>query len=150
MAKAVEEAIFRTECHRGTKDGDVEILRLAHRLLALSLAALIFGGSPHIGAERAHVQEAPHPGCAAGGDDGLRQLSMRALEVAVQDADQVDDRVLAAHEALEHRRIEGIGLHDVDRRQQDQVLGTLAAPRRHRDPHFTSGELRDEMAADEA
>src|SRR5207248_784654 len=101
--EAVEEAVFRAEHYGGTKHRDIEVLRLTHRLLAPSLAALIFGWPLHIGAERAHVQHAPHARGAAGGDDSLRQLGMGALEVAVHDADQVHDRVLAAHEALEHR-----------------------------------------------
>ena len=96
------------------------------------------------------MQEAPHPGRAAGGDDGLRQLGMRALEVAVQDADQIDDRVLGARQALEHRMIADIRFHHVDGGQHDQVLGALTAARGHGDLDFAARELSDEMAADEA
>jgi hypothetical protein len=59
-------------------------------------------------------------------------LDVRALEVAVQDADQVDHRLLAGGEPRQHARREHVGLDHVDRRQQDEVLGALAASRGHR------------------
>ena len=76
---------------------------------------------------------------------------IEALAAALmQDADQVDDRVLGARQALEHRLIADIRFHHVDGGQHDQVLGALTAARGHGDLDFAARELSDEMAADEA
>src|SRR5690349_6599592 len=102
---------------------------------------------------------------AAGADDGLRQLDVRAREIrpvvvgpalvrsagpAVQHADQVDHRLLVAHQPLEHARRADVGLHDVDGGQQDQVLGALAAPRRHGHLEAARHQLGAHVMADEA
>ena len=96
------------------------------------------------------MQHALHAGGAAGIDDALRQLGVQALEIAVQDSDEIDHRLLAGDEAFERAARENVGLDDVDGRQQDEVLGALAAPRRHGDAHAARSERRDEMPADKA
>ena len=116
-------------------------------------------------AQRADMQQPAHAVRAAGGDDGLRQLDMHAREIRavvvrpalvapaaapVEDADQVVDRVLAGAQPLEHAGRHDVGLDHVDRRQQDEVLGALAAARGDRDAHAGGGERRDQVAADEA
>jgi hypothetical protein len=68
----------------------------------------------------------------------------------MQDADQIDDRVLAARQAIEHAMLIDVRLDDVDRRQQDQVLGALAVPRRNGDPHAAPDKGGDEVPPDKA
>ena len=60
----------------------------------------------------------------------------------VQDADEVDDGVGAAHERGEPRGVVDVGLDDVDGRQQDQVARALAAARRHDEVVPVGGEPR--------
>ena len=91
-----------------------------------------------------------HARGAAGVDDGLRQLDVHALEIAVQDADQVDHGVPARNQPLERALGEDVDLDDVDGGEQDEVLGALAAPRGHGHAHAARGERGDEMPADKA
>jgi hypothetical protein len=44
----------------------------------------------------------------------------------VENADQVDDRILTAHQFDECLRIVHVGLDHADRRQHDQLLGVVA------------------------
>jgi hypothetical protein len=76
--------------------------------------------------------------------------TLRQAATAVQDADQVDERVLAARQALEHPARVDVRFDDVDRGKEDQVLGALAAPRRHRDPQAAPRELGDQVPPNEA
>ncbi len=80
----------------------------------------------------------------------LERLAVRGADVAVQDADEVDDRVLAGDEPVHDRFVVDVGLDDVDRRQQHQPLRRFTAP--GGDGHGASvrDECRREMAADEA
>ena len=96
------------------------------------------------------MQQALDAGVAAGGDRGKRQLDMRGGEIAVQDADQVDQRVMAARQAVEHAALVDVGFDHVDRRQEDQVLRALAPARRHGDANPAPHESGDEMPADKA
>ena len=75
---------------------------------------------------------------------------MRAGEIAMQDADQVDERVLPARETLENAARVDVGFDDVDRGKQDQVLGALAVPRGDGDADAAPRELRNQMPADKA
>ena len=63
------------------------------QLLGLAFGAQVHAGGGRIGLERAHVHQPPYAVPAARLDDLARQLHVDALEVPVQDADQVDDRV---------------------------------------------------------
>jgi len=44
-----------------------------------------------------------------------------------QDPDHVDDRIDRRDQALERARIVDVGVDDIDRGQQDEVFGALAA-----------------------
>jgi len=145
--EAVEELVLGTEHHRGAEHRGLQVFGIEHRLLALRFRALILRRRIVRRAERAHVQQALHAGGAAGGNHRQRQLDVRAREIAMQDADEVDERVLPAYQALEHIAPVDVRLDDVDRGQQDEMLGALAAPRRHRDLDAAPHELGDEMAA---
>ncbi|MFO1287496.1 MAG: hypothetical protein U1F49_13815 [Rubrivivax sp.] len=56
---------------------------------------------------------------------------------AVQDADEVDHRIAAAHEPRQRHRVVRVGLHDVDVGQHAQVAGMREPPRGH--PGCTPG-----------
>ena len=80
------------------------------------------------------MQQPVDAGGLAGRDRALRQPRVRAFEVlrgAVQDADEVDDRVLAGGQAGERRVVVDVGIDHIAGRQQDQVLGLVAPTRRH-------------------
>ena len=148
--KKVEEPVFRPEHHGGAEHGDVEIAGFHHGLLAPALGALVLRGSVRRGAERAHVNESLHAAGAAGVDERGRQLDVRFLEVrAVQHADQINHRVVPAHELMQHPGLENVGFHYLYGGQKDQVLGALAAARRHGELLAAAHELGGEVAADE-
>jgi len=75
-----------------------------------------------IGAQRTDVQQPLDAGPAAGHDDPLRQLSVhgaesRAITAAfVQDADQVDDRVLPGAQRRDLLRVTQVGTDHADGR----------------------------------
>ena len=87
-------------------------------------------------------------------DVGLAEFLAEGLAfgrlAAVEDAHEVDHRVLASREALEHAGRVDVGLDHIDRRQQDQVLGTLAAAGRHRGADALRGKEVEEVPPDEA
>ena len=99
------------------------------------------------------MDEPPHAARAAGLDRVVREIDVHARErVApgfVEDADEVHDRVGAAHERRERRGVVHVRLDDVDRGQQDQAARRLAAPDRHDDRPALGRESRDEHAPDE-
>ena len=68
----------------------------------------------------------------------------------VQDADEIDHGVGAAHQLAQAPAIVDVALDEVDRRQQDQMLAALAAARRHDDLVAGGDQIRDDVPADEA
>ncbi len=78
---------------------------------------------------------------------------MRALEIrrrALQDAHQVDHRVLAGHQAREGRVVVDVGLDHLDGGVMDQVLGLVAPAHRHHDLAPVADQAIDEVTADKA
>lgn len=78
---------------------------------------------------------------------------VRALELclaALQDADQVDHRMLTRKQTLQRGVIVDIRLHHFTGRQQNQVLGAVTPPRRHDHAAAARNERVDDVAADEA
>jgi len=122
--------------------------------LGLPLRAQVARRPRRIGVERAHVQEARHAARATRRDRVAGELDVDAREAVaarfVEDADQVDDRVRAAHQRGQASGVVDVGLDDVDGRQQDQVPGALAAARRHDGLVAGGHEPRGERAAHEA
>ena len=53
-------------------------------------------------------------------------------------------------EAIEHAPLVDIRLDDVDRRQEDQVLGALAVPRGNGDAYAAPGEGGNQVPPDKA
>ena len=72
-----------------------------------------------------------------------------AGRAAVQHADEVDDGVAAAHQAVEDARRIDVGLDHIDGGQQDQVLGALSPARGDQDVDAACSQQADDMAADE-
>ena len=68
----------------------------------------------------------------------------------MEDPDQVDDRLLAARKLLENAASADVRFDDVDGGEKDQMLGALAAPRRHGYVDAAPRELRDQMTPYEA
>jgi hypothetical protein len=91
---------------------------------------------------------------ATRGDNLARQLYVDALEplaaALVQDARQIDDRIDRRNKPPQCPRIVHVHVHHIHGRQQDQVFGALAAPRRHADEHLLSGEMLYNVTAQEA
>jgi hypothetical protein len=87
--------VFAPEDDRRPQDGGLEVIALGRQdqPLGLALGAQVHAGGCRIRSERADVHQTPHAVAAARLDDPARQLHVNALEVPVQDADQVDDRV---------------------------------------------------------
>ncbi len=75
---------------------------------------------------------------------------MHALEIATQDADQIDDGVLVLHEPAELGVIVNVGRNHVHRRADPQVLHALRPPRGHGDAMAGARETADDGAADKA
>ncbi len=106
--------------------------------------------------QRTHVQQARDAPLAARLHDFFRELDVRACELRpiraarapVQDADEIHHRVAAGSELPEGLRIVHVRLDHVDRRQENQVLGTLAPARGHDDGVLVFDELAHEMPAD--
>ncbi len=67
---------------------------------------------------------------------------------APQDADEVDDGVLAGHHQFELVLVEDVGLLHGNRRQHQQVLGTLVTARRHVDVDEVLCQPFREMGSD--
>jgi len=63
----------------------------------------------------------------------------------MQDAGEIDDCVAAGGELREGLRVMHVGLDHIDRRQENQVLGTLASARGHDDEVPVFDELAHEM-----
>src|SRR4051812_38926192 len=110
------------------------------------------------------MEQAPHSRRAAGTRNRLGQLDVQPGEIrpvvvraplvappatAVQDARQVDDELAAGCEPLEHSGRKDIGLYDVDRGKEEEMLGALAPTRRNPDANGAPGERVNEVAADE-
>jgi hypothetical protein len=132
----VEEAVARPEDHRGAQDGPCHVRRGgADRRLAGGLGALVFGRAIGVGAEGAHMHDAPHPGLAGGGHQAGRQLDVgagegRAIGLArgrMEHPDEAHHRIHAGHQAPEGGRVEHVGLDDLGGGQRQQVAGTVAA-----------------------
>jgi len=111
-----------------------------------------------VGVQRAHVHQALHALLLARLDDFLGQLDVHAREFrtvgiappAVENADQVDDRVAPGYQAQERFRLVHVGLHHVHRGQEDQVLRALAPARGHENDMPFVDELAHDVAADKA
>ena len=67
----------------------------------------------------------------------------------VEDADEVDHRSGAARERRQRRRVADVGLDDLDRGQQEQVPGIVAATSGDDDPDAGTGQARNDVPADE-
>ena len=67
---------------------------------------------------------------------------------AVEYAGKVHHRVAPGGQLRERVRIESVDLHHVYRRQEDQVLGALAAARGNRDACTARGERGHQVPAD--
>ena len=116
----VEERVLRPEHHRRAEHRDVEVLGGEHRLLADALGAQVLGRAPSATAPSALMCSTRRtPAMRQAATMRLRQLDVDAREIrtvvvraalvgpaapAVQDADQVDHRLLAGAEALERAR----------------------------------------------
>src|SRR5205823_8013902 len=101
---------------RGTENRHGEILCGAQRLLADALGAQVLGGRGWRSTEGADVHQALHARGSTCGEDRLRQLDVHAREIRavvvrsaliapaappMQDAGEVEHRLLAARKALE-------------------------------------------------
>ena len=111
--EAVHEVVARPEDHGRLEDrpGEVRAAFLAHDALAAALAPeVVARAGVRVRIERAHVQEPVDPLAPAGIDELSHEVHVRARESAaaaaalVQDADQVDHRLLAGAERGELRR----------------------------------------------
>jgi len=149
----VEERILTTENHRGPENRPAKF-GSGDESLRVALGAKVLRGARRIRTQRAHVQQARYTGSLAGGDDVADKVDVRAGKgigaAFVEDAHEVDHRRGAGEQRLLHLWIVDIGLDDVDRRKQNQMLGGFAAA--GRDDHAMSGrdQARDHMTADEA
>ncbi len=77
------------------------------------------------------------------------RLRERLAAGFVDDPRQVDDRGGALRDARQRRRIAGVGLDDLDRRQREERAGAFA-PARHDDGVATGArQPADQMATDE-
>jgi len=103
------------------------------------------------------MQQPRDPRPVAGAGDRARQLDVGAREVrppgrarpAVQDSDQIDDRIVPAHEPRSRSVLMHVGAHDLDGGQHQQVLRMREPPGRHRDAHAFGDEPPDDGGADE-
>ena len=100
--EAVDEIVVLAEHHRRLKAGDLQfaLTEGVQQVFAFALAAQVQAAAGGlVGAERADVQQAPDAGPVAGFDHGLDEIDVIAAKIAlaslVQDADQVDHRMLA-------------------------------------------------------
>jgi hypothetical protein len=93
--------------------------------------------------ERAHVYQAANAALPHRGDDLSRQVDMRGSKtlairqariMIVENADEVDDRILTAHQLDECLRVVHIGLDHADRRQHGQLLGVVTMAGRYGHP----------------
>src|SRR5581483_3460371 len=82
--------------------------------------------------------------------DSARQVDVRALEVAVEDTDEIDDRVDRGHQAAERRVVVHVRLHHIDGRQQDQAFCALAFTRGDAHANAACGELTHDVAAEKS
>jgi len=102
----------------------------------------------------AHLQEASDAGRSARRGERSNQLNVGTRERRpaglVQYSHKVYDRIRAGQQARERHAIEDVGFDHLDRRQQDQVLGRLAAARGHDDVVSGRGESGHQVAADES
>ena len=154
-----QEGIAETEDHRRAEDCHVEVATGAHHDgFAVALRTEVLRGALRIGAQGAHVHQATDAGLLAGRDDLLRQFDVRVGKIlavgqhdiaAVQDADQVDHRILALHQ-----RNQGFLGIDADFRHlhvglHDQRLGALAPAGRHGDLDPALREAIGDVGTDE-
>jgi hypothetical protein len=96
------------------------------------------------------MQHAPYAVPLARLEDPARQLDVDALEIPVQDADEIDDRIGGLDQPVQGGGIVNVRLDHVHGRQQDERLGALAIARRHEHPQAALGELVRDVAAEEA
>ena len=94
----------------------------------------------------------------AAGDDALRQFDVGPRELAavrrsagaLQDADEVDDGVVAAQQHVERVVAADVAFDDLDRGQQDQVTRARAVAGRDGDPEALANQAGDDVTTDEA
>ena len=99
------------------------------------------------------MHQPAHACRSAGPREFLCQFDMGFLErcgAAVQDRDQVDDRVMPGHEAGEGGFVVHVGLHRLQQRQAQDVPRVVQAPGGHGDAPAQAGELFADMAANKA
>ena len=91
---------------------------------------------------RYHMNQAANAGSFAGRNDFLRQFNVRLGEIcaireldiaAMQNANQIDHRIVAAHQISQRRFTVDIGFRHLDAGLHDQGLGSLTTPGRHGD-----------------
>jgi hypothetical protein len=68
----------------------------------------------------------------------------------VQHAHEVDDRIAASNQLIEQTGRKHVGLDDLDRGKQDEMLCAFAAARRHGHPRPARGKRRHEMPTEKA
>ena len=103
------------------------------------------------------MQQAAYTAGLTGCHDLLRQLDVRFGEIlavgqldvaAVQHPDQIDHRILTAHQLLQGLRAVNVGFRHRDTGLHDQRLGPLAPARRHGDLDTALGQTIDDIGAD--
>jgi hypothetical protein len=104
--------------------------------------------------QRAHLQEAPDARRGASrrersGEFHVRTRERRATRL-VQYSHEVHYGGRAGKKPRERHAIEHVGFDHFDRRQQDQVLGRLAAARRHHNVVPRGGQARHQVAANKS
>ncbi len=158
LGKHVQKGVVRPENDRRTKNRDVQLIHgSAHQRLTLALRAQVLGWRVERSLERAHVDQATNPAFPHRGDDLPRQIHMcrsEALAVGqariavVQNADQIDHRILSLHQLGEDVWIMNVGLDHADSRQHDELLGVFPMTGRYRHPHATFRKATGNPTAD--
>jgi len=109
-----------------------------------------------VGIQAAHVEQPVDVHFATGSDNPPREFGMRAAKAGtvpaglVQDAYQVDDRVMTAQQVAEPGLVVDVDLDDSHRGQHAQLPGPLEVAGRNRQAMATPRKACAQLGADEA